>query len=35
MAYAHVNAPKREIEKVRELRCIELLKKQIFIFNFY
>ena len=31
MAYAHVNAPKREIEKVRELNCFKLLKTDIYI----
>ena len=31
MAYAHVNAPKREIEKVRELKCTKLLKTDTYI----
>ena len=31
MAYAFVNAPKREIEKVRELNCFKLLKANIYI----
>ena len=31
MAYALVNAPKREIEKVRELNCVKLLKTNTYI----
>ena len=31
MAYAPVNAPKREIEKVRKLKRIKLLKADIYI----
>ena len=31
MAYAQINAPKREIEKVRELNCFKLLKTNTYI----
>ena len=31
MAYAQINAPKREIEKVRKLNCFKLLKTNTYI----
>ena len=34
MAYASVNAPKREIEKVKELHYDKLIKTNIYIWFF-
>ena len=35
MTYAPVNIPKREIEKVRKLNGIKLLKSDIYILFFF
>ena len=35
MAYAPVNIPKPEVEKVRKLHYVKLLKKQMFIYGFF